>query len=86
MYNSDETAPHTQSDKRRQPKAAEGRSPYTVKPPNITAFKPKNSHGKEGTIMNMKHATITTEQEAIMVEARVKKLQLEEEKMLKKIE
>lgn len=71
------TMTNTHSEKRKT-KINEMGSPYMVKPPNITAFKPKNAHGKEGTLMNTKHATVTTEQEAIMVEARVKKLQLEE--------
>ena len=63
------------------------RSPFaSSQPPNLTCFKSRNEHGNKGTVLNQRHASVQAKQEATMVEARVRKLMLEEEKMLKKIE
>lgn len=54
--------------------AAKFGSPYTIKPPNITDFKPKGGVARAGTITHSKHVAVSTAIEAEMVEARVKKL------------
>ena len=53
--------------------------------PNITAFKPKESFGRLGSILNNTHQKNLTAIEAQLVESRVKKLKKEEDKMLKRI-
>ena len=55
------------------------------RPPNISAFKQREI-GEQGSLFNMKNIKHQTAREAELVETRVKKLQMEEERMLKKIE
>lgn len=64
-------------------KAQTSRAHYN--PPNITAFKIAQL-GFEGTLLHSKNQQLSTHMEAELVETRVKKLQKEEDKMLKKIE
>ena len=63
--------------------AFQGAGNSIMSPPNIVAFK-YSQHGAPGSILQSKYKLLQTQQEANLIETRVKQLKREEDKILRK--